>query len=315
MGIVPDPRLGVACVLAADWSGSARRRAVYRAQGGSAPALEREPPPPGGWDLLALLERARALRDRLGAGVLIAIDAVLGVPTRFARQVGAGGFLECVAWLARCGALEHECASPELWSPQRPFFRIPAGAGGRRRFEAAAGGSAGLLRQVDAQLHARPVFALSGIPGSVGSGSRALWRELAPQLARGARDFAVWPFEPVELPPPAGRIALAEAYPRAAYAVALAPELPARLAPLAKGRAEVRARALAQLHSSPWVLAAGVALDDLAPARADPDLFDALLTAAALLRLVVAGQPLAGPPIDARVEGAILPTGGLALPG
>lgn len=291
-------------MLAADWSGDARRRAVYVASLAPAPEIRRAPPPARGWSLSALLDRARALRERPGAGVLIAIDAVLGVPAGFARRARVSGFLECLEWLARGDALDAECAAPDDWSPHCPFFRVPAGRGGLTRWISAAGGPQGVLREVEQRMGAKPVFVLSGIPGTVGSGSRALWRELAPLAARTGRDFAIWPFEGGALPPAPGGIALAEAYPRAAYAIALES---ARPLSLAKGRADVRRRALTQLQDARWVHRSETRLGDLAHACNDGDHFDALLTAAALLRLLLERRPLAPETIDPLAEGAILP--------
>ena len=63
----------------------------------------------------------------------------------------------------------------------------------------------GFLREIDRRTGAKPIFAVSGIPGTVRSGIRALWRELAP-LLREERDFSVWPFEEdLRIFPPARR--------------------------------------------------------------------------------------------------------------
>src|SRR5205085_11586914 len=103
-----------------------------------------------------------------------------------------------------------------------PFFRVPPGAGSRTAFELRARlAGASLLREIERRLDAKSAFIVSGIPGTVGSGTLALWSELAP-LLRGARTFAVAPFEgqPPELVA-SRRVVVAELYPRACYSAAL----------------------------------------------------------------------------------------------
>ena len=299
-------------VVSADWAKPVRKRAVRVARLGETAVIARAEPPPGGWSLGGLVDLAVRLRARGGRAVLIAIDASLGVPTAFARRAGVSGFLDCLRGLERAGALERECASPEDWSPRTPFFRVPPGAGGLTRFVDAAGGRSALLRQIELRTQAKPVFALSGIPGTVGSGSRALWSELAPRLEDPEREFSLWPFEGdlAALAAEPG-IVLADAYPRAAYSVALEEQLPAPLARLGKTRESVRVEALARLREAAWVRRCGVVISDEAHARASEDDFDALLTAAALVRLVRESRPLSCELVDPTAEGGILATGAI----
>jgi hypothetical protein len=180
------------------------------------------------------------------------------------------------------------------------------------RHSSAAGGRSTLLRQIELRTGAKPVFALSGIPGSVGSGSRALWRELVPLVARPDRGFRLWPFEgDLRTLAAANAIILAEVYPRAAYAVALEELLPAWPRSLAKTHATVRASALHDLQQARWLEQAELELCGVAEAQAGEDDFDALMTAAALARLLVEGRPLAGELVDAEAEGGILGTGAI----
>lgn len=293
--------------VAADWSREPRKRAVCVARRGSGWCLRRHEPPPQGWHLEELLRLAGGLQDETGRAVVLGIDAVLGVPAVVARAAGCPGFLAYLERLRAGGGLDAECARPAAWSAARPFFRVPAGRGGLSGFVHAAGGRSGLLRQIELRAGAKPVFVLSGIPGSVGSGSRALWRELLPLPARRDRALRIWPFEgSLAALAGSGAVVLAEMYPRAAYAVALADRLPAPPRALAKTRRDVRAEALGRLDRASWPREHGVDLGSLAAARASEDDFDALLTAAALVRLAVEGRPLSGELVDPCAEGGIL---------
>jgi hypothetical protein len=293
--------------VAADWGREPRKRAVCVARREAGWRLRRPEAPPGGWNLAALIALGEALHQETGRAVVLGIDAVLGVPALVARAAGCPGFLAYLERLCSDGGLDAECARPAAWSAARPFFRVPAGRGGLSGFVHAAGGRSGLLRQVELRSGAKPVFALSGIPGSVGSGSRALWRELAPLLTRPGRGLRLWPFEgSLAALADRGAVLLAEMYPRAAYAVALAPSLPAPPLPLTKTRAPVRAETLHRLARAPWLRAHGVTLECLVEARASEDDFDALMTAAALVRLAAEGRPLCGELVDPDAEGGIL---------
>lgn len=61
----------------------------------------------------------------------------------------------------------------------------------------------GFLREIDKATHANPLFAVGGIPGTVGSGTRSLWQDLV-RLLRAGGNFAIWPFQ-------------AETYPRLVF--------------------------------------------------------------------------------------------------
>ena len=312
----PDSRL---CpppfeIVSVDWGKERAKRAAYVARWREGWAIARAEEPAEGWSLGALLALARRLARESGRRVLLGIDAVLGAPALFARAAGVGSFLELLEVLERGGGLECESGTAKAWACRQPFFRVPAGTGSLTRFVEAAGGRGGALRQIELRTGAKTVFALSGIPGTVGSGSRALWRELGPLLAVRRRDFRVWPFEGGLQGDSPGEVVVAEVYPRASYAIALAGELPAKPERIAKTRREQRLRALERLARAPWLEASGVSLPDLAPARANEDDFDALLTAAALVRHFTERAPLSCWLVDSLVEGGLLGTGLLALP-
>ena len=80
--------------------------------------------------------------------------------------------------------------NPSDWRVERPFFHVPGVRGGLRSFKDLVDG--GLLRRVEACTGGKPLFAVSGIRGSVGSGTRNMWKELIPFLA-SAREFGEVP--------------------------------------------------------------------------------------------------------------------------
>ena len=168
----------------------------------------------------------------------------------------------------------------------------------------------GFLRRIDAATNAKPLFAVSGIPGTVGSGTRAFWQELIPRLA-GERDFAVWPFEEDLISPRSGHpIVLAESYPSLAYAATLAERLPARRIRIAKTRRAEREFACDLLVRAEWVVNNRVDFGGLDAARASEDDFDAHFMASAVLRCVIEGTALADRDwIDPVVEGSMLLAG------
>ena len=298
-------------LLAADWGKPLKKRAVYKADvaGRAIERIDSEE-----WNLQLLLETAREI---VGAGkgpVVVSLDLALGIPMQFFQSVRrcerwrtADSFIDWLSLLnAEPGVFWKEVKSADQWQVKRPFFSVPEGKGALTAFDTAAGYS--LRREVDRLTRAKPLFAVSGIPGTVGSGTRCLWQELAPLLSENNRDFKVWPFE--------GRmdqllkqenIIVAENYPAISYTSALRVELPGRKLIVYKTRAPHRTQAVLMLSNADWIATHGVTLPDLARARADEDDFDALMTAAAGLRCILEGYPLEQPDLDDPVaEGGML---------
>ena len=301
--------LDFASFVFADWGKDAAKRAAWVADVASRNV---RPLPHRQWSLPALLEVAR---ERRGQGpVLIAIDAVLGVPTAYwqaARSIPrwrrCRHFLDLLALVTDEDAFWSTARSAEEWRVDRPFHAVPAGQGSRSAFDAQAGFA--LLRRTDQLCGAKPPFCVSGIPGTVGSGTRALWRELAP-LLRGPRDFSVWPFEgPLASLPRADAIVLAEAYPGIAYTIALEEDSRSALLKVSKTKRRIRDAALERLLSMRWLHERGVSLEGLPAAQVSEDDFDALFGAAALLRRAVDGAAIDDPDSDDPIaEGGILLT-------
>ena len=167
-----------------------------------------------------------------------------------------------------------------------------------------------MLRGLDVATGANPVFAVSGMPGVVGGGTREFWRELVPHLS-GDRNFAIWPFEGELNALLASRgVVLCETYPALAYAAALADDLPTGQTANSKTKPEWRNEACDRLTHAGWVRANGIDLGDLARVRANEDDFDAHFTAAAVLRCILEGRELAHANwIDAEAEGSMLLAG------
>ena len=268
-----------------DWSTEVRNRQAWVAELGMKRVAPLEDVSPA---LPELLSFARALPGRS----VIAIDAALGVPRHYLDGARA--------------------AVPE-WSAASDFLTWLALAIDRPGLGREVNVASAWRREIDAATGAKSPFIVSGIPGTVGSGTRALWAELAAALSH-AGDFAVWPFDG-SLDLIERRIAIAEMYPRVCYALALAPELPAPLMTLGKTSREVRERAIAALEQMPWVREHGVALRDLELARQSEHHFDAMISAAGLLRCVLEGHPLERAGAHDPVEGEILGLAPLQLAG
>lgn len=241
---------------------------------------------------------------------LIGIDAALGIPATYFEHASASiaawkGVRDFPSWLVRAMAhpgFQSEARSATDWRADRPFIAVPAGPGSLGAFWGRAGGS--LLREIDVATGAKCVFIVSGIPGTVGSGTRELWKELAPLLDR-ERKFGLWPFDG-SLGSMGGRkVVLAEIYPRVCYALALAPELPAPLEAIAKTGRVNRDEAVARLRSASWLGVHGVRIDAMDRACSDEDDFDAMISAAGLLRCVIEARVLDSETVNV-IEGGIL---------
>ncbi len=295
--------------ISADWSGQAQKRAVWVADLRGKRLFR--PETAGQWSLDALLELARSLAGR----VLVGIDVGFGVSRAYWKLVvkncpdsPPGNFVQWLSGLDVDGEFFTTITNADHWRVGQPWFAVPRGAGSLTAFVRRMGD--GLRRELAVKTGAKPIFIVSGIPGTVGSGTRAIWRELIP-LLRVPRDFALWPFEgDASLNHPEHKILLAETYPSLAYAAALAEELPAAPVRVAKTRAGMRGDACDLLGNALWVRKHRVDIGDLEPARASEDHFDALFTAAAVLRCAVEGLPIVFPRwIDAEVEGSMLLAG------
>jgi len=302
--------LGVSAILCADWGKETRKRAVYVAD---VAAREVRRLDASGWSVSAVLSEADRLASR--GPVLATLDAPLGIPESYlAAAVRVPSWRSPTTFLefltqAHCSPNFFEGTSVAAdWKIEQPFFSVPVGEGGLKSYHnAAAQQGVDLYRAIDKRTGAKTLFAKSGIPGSVGSATCALWKELGPLLEM-SRTFRVWPFEgALQALLESSPVVVGEIYPRAAYATALL-DAPRPPLVLAKTHADVRRKAIADLLAADWVRLNEVTIK--IDANANEDDFDACLTAAALLRCVVEKLPLCLPRLNsARAEGGMLGTG------
>lgn len=298
--------------ISADWSKDPGKRSVYIADLQKR-HIRKGKPSGAFWNLDALLEKSRDLSQE--GPVLIGIDAVLGVPEGYwhsvldeRRRCPPETFVDWLSGIDVSGEFFETVVDPYDWSVARPWFKVLPGTGGRTSFTNKVDG--GMLRRVDIATCGNPLFAVSGIPGTVGSGTREFWKELIPHLM-GDRPFAIWPFDGdlVFLLQSRGLV-ICETYPRLAYAAALAESLPTAPRPISKTKQEERISACDRLAQMEWVRANRIDLGDLRAPRTNEDDFDAHITAAAVLRCIHEGKEIACVEwIDTKAEGSMLLAG------
>lgn len=292
-------------IIAVDWGKETHKRSAYRFD----PALSRISRLSFDGDLASLYAAA----SQLQGPVVIGIDAAIGFPATSWRQLLRSvpprpqNFADLLCDHPPPDLFFEAVASPADWSPQRPFIRPPSGKWSLHAFVDAS--YDGLHRKVDRQLQANPMFVTCGIPGSVGSGTRALWQEIVALEHR--KQLQVWPFHgsfaDLMSDDKAGSPVIAEIYPKACYGIALAATLPTPLLPLAKTRSQARRQAISRLSESEWPVRLGVRIDDTDAALSNEDDFDALLSAAALTRLFLEKAPFdSADSIDPVAEGGVL---------
>jgi hypothetical protein len=299
--------------VSADWSKDPGKRSVYVADPRKR-LIYREAR--AGWAFGSLMALARRLSEQ--GSVLVGVDLVLGVPQSYWELVLAEPRYDQPAtfidWLRGLGGNSEFFDSANVvkdhdrWRVDRPWFHVPPGPGSLTSFKKKA--DDGFLRRIDRATGAKPLFIVSGVPGTVGSGTRDFWRELSSCLASD-RDFRVWPFDgPLPEALSTIGIVLVETYPGLAYAAALADDLPTERLAIGKTRPEARNRACDLLAKAAWIDTCDADLGHLSSARRDEDDFDALLTAAAVLRCHLDGTPIVDEEwIDPVAEGSMLLAG------
>lgn len=182
-----------AVFVSADWSKEVGKRSVWIADVRTrriVPAASGNRP----WTLTHLMELARSY-SRAGS-VLVGVDAALGVSGGFWRLVHGPrrpypfrSFIEWLRHLDPDGPFFGTTTDPGQWSVDQPWFQVRPGPGGRAEFTKHV--DDGFLRSIESATYANPLFAVGGIPGTVGSGTRSLWRALI-RLSMAGGDFAIW---------------------------------------------------------------------------------------------------------------------------
>lgn len=308
--------------LLADWSKVVGKRVVYHVEVAQR-SIIRLSPPANGWTTQGLVDAA----CQLGGSVMVLIDVAIGLPLSLftvmrdsCKRTGVDHFINFLRtqpsgeWL--CETRWHA-----QWSVRTPYIHVPKGSGSLMNFKKKAA-ELGVCfhRAIDRKTGGRSPLILSGIPGTVGSGSRDVIRALG---GLDTDKVAIWPFDGTlaELLG-SGRVVLGETYPRALYGHTLL-DVPAGqrcLLALGKTKSDIRAAAVAVLERLQWHRRLKVALDKelLEQARSNEDDFDGYLSALGILRLLLEhvsledetlrsrmyepGQPL----LDSIAEGGML---------
>ncbi len=294
--------------ISADWSIDPTKRSVYVADIDSRSIWKASTT--GVWNLKALLELANSLRQ--SGPVLIGVDVVLGVSNGYWRMIlekcGRHQPKSFVHWLRNLDPdsnFFNTIYAPSKWHFDTPWFHVPRGKGGLTSFKEKV--TDGFLRRIDRETGAKPVFAVSGIPGVVGAGTRSFWRELIPTLTCD-REFTIWPFEnDLSNLFHQDAIVLCEMYPAIAYATALVDELPTCRLRVSKANQQQCKEAIKRLKKANWITKNQIELGELDALIKNEDEFDAHLTAAAVMRCVIERRPLTSQDwIDGVAEGSML---------
>ncbi|MEM7194225.1 MAG: hypothetical protein AAF402_04690 [Pseudomonadota bacterium] len=269
-------------IICADWSGKPEKRSAWNLLAGSncVSPLAAD----GSLSYLSLIDYA----TNLDSPTLIGIDAALGVPAhvveRYQPKSGHpdAGFFRWVDWLFQYGEPFNPVSDPASWSTARPFIAVPKGKGSKSCFPNAG---IHLHRSCERGLNSNSALIVSGIPGTVGSGSRALWQEISTLAEmRKSRRVRYWPYHGAMQSLLTGdQIVVAEIYPKICYGLALSERLPAPLISIAKTRPEARERAIEQLLKR---CRGGLGFADLDRCYENEDEFDAMISCVGIHRLL-----------------------------
>lgn len=294
-------------ILVADWGKEGDKRVAYQID---VPRrlISYLAPPKLGWTIEGLVDLASTISD----STLVLIDVAIGLPFGLFEAMRAEvdenkvGHLLALLRARPAGELLGEARRPEDWSVRKPYIHVPKGDGSLTAFRAAAEHHCVQLRRaIDLETGGRSPLILSGIPGTVGYGSRDLLERLG---KLDAKHVAVWPFDgPLNALLETKRVILGEIYPRALYGHVLSDKSNderARIA-IGKGTAAIRAAAVVELELSAWHKHLEVPLhpDLLERARVSEDDFDAYFSAIGILRLLLEKVGLEDGSLRSRLHG------------
>ncbi|MCR9279330.1 MAG: hypothetical protein NXH85_15340 [Pseudomonadaceae bacterium] len=289
-------------MIAVDWSKHRGKRSAYLSQLSSR-TIEHMP---FDGSLANLLDEVR----RLPEPTLIGIDAAIGIPTPTWRALqtltgsSPNNFVEFLNESPHNSTFFEPVATPDQWSALRPFIAPLKGPWSLTQFIERS--NDGIHPRIDRQLNANSVFVTRGMPGTVGSGTRALWMELIELQEPTA--FNIWPFDgTLEALITQGIPVIAEIYPKACYGICLSENLPTPLLGIPKTKRPARNDAISKLLKTDWVTRADIRIEGAARAIENEDDFDALMSCAALTRLVLEKRSLeSADSTDCIVEGGVL---------
>ena len=301
------PQLNPFHIICIDWSKHAHKRRIWWRPAGTQSI---EPLALEGTNLIDVLEYFESEKNP----VLVGIDAAIGAPRQVLTQFSAGerinnaGFFQWMNWLFDYGYPDEPVTSPEDWHYSRPFIHVPPGKGSKSAFTHYG---IPLHRTVEAGLNSNSPLIVSGIPGTVGSGSRELWRQIWESKIRQVSNVAVWPYD--------GELAnllkntqfvLAEIYPKACYGIALSDSLPSPLIALAKTKQPTREKTVQQILDK---YSNTLQIENIDQCRNNEDDFDAMISTLALHRLFEHKIILEPKTTACHSEGAVLGKAALIL--
>ena len=268
-------------ILCADWGKEPGKRRVWEIRANTnilRPATER-----CDTSLNCIVQYGK----KLDGPVLLGIDAAIGAPAHVVERFRQGenkpqaNFFEWIQWLFIHGQPDMPVSLPEDWSYARPFISIPPGKGSKKAFP---DNGIKLNRDSEAGLGANSSMIVSGIPGTVGSGSRELWRELTSLENNQKREgFSIWPYDgSLNQLLVNQSVVLAEIYPKACYGIALSDSLPTKVLGISKTKSASRAIAIKKLEGKAFH---GLEIGCIENCYSSEDDFDAMISAVALYRL------------------------------
>lgn len=264
------------------------------------------------------LETVLQFARTLPAPVFVGIDAALGVPARLADSIESSPtpkistFLDWIIWLFVYGSPDEPVNTPDIWSPGQPFIAVPPGKGSKLAFSQAG---IQMHRGVEQGLNANSPLIVSGIPGTVGSGSRELWRELSQCLQTNSPDFNIWPYDGsleklFHQESEAHSITLAEIYPKVCYGIALAATLPTKLRAISKTKEPIRKHVIDELIG---MLDGQLEIESIEHCYRSEDDFDAMISVVAMHKLMQYPKLFFSEPDTHPMEGGVMGKQGLML--
>lgn len=131
--------LAISAIVCADWGKEVSKRAAFVAD---VHECRVQWLGPVRWTFEEVLRHAEPWASR--GSVLVTFDAPLGVPKSYlsalsrASRQSISNFLELLVATQQMPSFFDATSDPRDWRPERPFFAVPGGEGGRRSYEEVA---------------------------------------------------------------------------------------------------------------------------------------------------------------------------------